>query len=263
MNRIQGAFDEIRADDALLEKTAAYLHAKRTKPQEVKLGLRVARRVSAFAAMLALVIGIGSYHLFWTAAAYVSIDINPSVELTLNRMNRVISTYAFNDDGEQILHEVDLSGRKYDEAVRQLVAAMDARGYMQSDVLVSVTVQTSNSDQEESLAKLLLQSIQSALDTAEIEVAAVSQQVWENAHGCHMSPAKYLAIQELLAVDDTATLEHYNDSSIRQIRQRTQQCKDEGGSLGEGSGHGNSDNTDDGRGSNQGGGHGNGHRGGQ
>ena len=255
-------FDEIRADDALLEQTVAYLQAKRARPQKIKSVRQVVCWVSALATVLALVIGIGSHHLFWTAAAYVSIDVKPSVELTLNRMNRVISSYAFNDDGEQLLHEVDLSGRKYDEAVTQLVTALDARGYIQSDALVSVTVQTLNSDREASLAKLLLQSIQTASNTAEIEVVKVSQQVWENAHGCHMSPAKYLAIQELLAVDDTATLENYNDSSIRQIRQRTQQCKD-GGSSGEGSGHGNSNNTENGHSNHQGGGHGNGHHGGQ
>jgi hypothetical protein len=62
-----------------------------------------------------------------------------------------------------------------------------------------------------------------------------------------MSPAKYLAIQELLNVDETATLEEYSDATIRQIRQRTQECQQEhegtdengqGQSHGQGQGHG-------------------------
>lgn len=280
MNRIQSAFDDIRADDALLEKTAAYLQSQRGKRSNVRRFPHTLRRMAAFAAMLVLVVGVFSYTMLFTAIAHVSIDVNPSVELTLNRMNRVIGTFAFNDDGERILGELNLNGKRYDEAVALLVSALDAQGYLSDDALVSATVQTANNDREQSLCDTLLQSLGAVPNTAEIEVFPVSSQVLEEAHGCHMTPAKYLAIQELLAVDDTATLEEYSDSNIRQIRQRTRACQEEhgggnsndGDSGGHGNGSGQGGNQGQGQGQSggegqhgqgQGGGHGHGYRGGQ
>lgn len=263
MNRIQGAFDEIRADDALLEQTAAYLQKQRTGKKAHPRFSCYIRPMAAMAAMLVLVIGIFVYQFYFTAGAYVSIDVNPSVELTLNSMDRVIGTYAFNDDGEQILREVNLSGKKYDEAVMLLIAAMNDRGYLTDEALVSVTVQTANSDKEQALSESLLQSVKTVSNTAKIEVFSVSSQVWEEAHGFHMSPAKYLAIQELLEIDDTATLEQYGDANIRQIRQRTQQCREEHAGTGRGSGHGDASNAGNDHGNNQSGGHGHGYQGGR
>lgn len=221
MNRIQNAFDDILADDALLENTAAYLENQRVKQNNSKRFFYTLRRVAALTVMLGLMVGTFSYMMLFTAIAYVNIDVNPSVEVRLNRTNRVIGTHAFNDDGERILSELNLNGRRYEEAVALLVSALDMQGYLSDDALISATVQTQNNDKEQSLCDTLLQSLDAAPNTAEIELFPVSSQVLDKAHECHMSPAKYLAIQELLAVDKTATLEDFRDSSIRQIHQRT------------------------------------------
>lgn len=281
MNRIQIAFDEIRADSALISQTAAYLQTQREKQSNIKQFPCKLRRIATLAAMLVLVAGIFSYTMLFTAVAYVNIDVNPSVELRLNRINRVIGTYAFNDDGKRILDELNLNGKQYEEAIALLVSALDDQGYLSDEALVSATVQTVNSDKEQSLCYTLLQSLGAASSTAETEVFPVSSQVLADAHGCHMSPAKYLAIQELLAVDESATLEEYSDSSIRQIRQRTRACQEgdyedspsNSSSHGQGNGNGQRGNQEqdtgqaDGHGQHQGqgqgGGQGHGYRGGQ
>ena len=52
-----------------------------------------------------LAVSIGGYSYIQTPVSYVSIDVNPSVELTLNRVDRVISATAFNGDGEAVLED--------------------------------------------------------------------------------------------------------------------------------------------------------------
>lgn len=280
--RIQNAFDDIRADDALITCTQAYLQERRARREGRASRLRPGRIAALAAAMLVLTVGLLGYGMFYsTAMAYVGIDVNPSLELALNRMDRVIAANAYNAQGEAILRQAAVQGKPYDEAISLLLAEMERQGYLLGDAFVTLTVQAADGAKERGLCDALLQSEGGWRDAvqspAELEVFPITQAVRETAHGYHMSAAKYLAIQELMEVDETATLEAYGDSSIGQIRRRTQACRDghDGGSGqeshsgGQGRGNGSFGGGDEpeekseqeqGDGPNQGGGHGGGHR---
>src|SRR5699024_12320720 len=45
----------------------------------------------------------GGRWLFFTPTATISMDINPSIELNVNRFNQVIGVQSYNDDGEKLL----------------------------------------------------------------------------------------------------------------------------------------------------------------
>lgn len=228
-DRIRAAFAEVRADGALIDNTMAYLRGKlETKQHKVK-SFNFVFRVGA-AAMAVLAVGIFAYNLYFTAAAHVNIDVNPSVELTLNRFDNVIGSQAFNKDGVLILSGVSLRGKTYREAIGVIISATQTNGYIAGDTLVSVTVQAMSNEKEqalcEALSRLMNEKLMPARIPAEIEVYPVTADVWSGAHNHHMSPAKYLAIQELMGVDESATIEDYRGFTIRQIRQRTQECHD-------------------------------------
>lgn len=228
-NRIRSAFGEIQADKGLIDNTAAYLKRESAKRQPKNKSYFMPKLVGTFMAMAVVIAGIFSYNLYSTADAYVSIDVNPSLELTLNRFDRVIATYAFNGDGESILSKADLSGKSYEDAAGLIISFMEAKGYFLNNALVSVTVQAASSERERllcsALQRLIDEQVQTVGAASQVEVFPVSAEVWGKARGCNLSPAKYLAIQELMEVDEEATLEAYTDSSIRQIRRRTQECR--------------------------------------
>ena len=229
-DRIRSAFSEIHADEALMNNTAAYLHRELGKRRLKNKRLALPRLAGAFAAVTVFILGIFSCNLYFTADAYVSIDVNPSIELTINRFDKVIAAHAFNEDGERILSEAGLQGKSYKEAAGLIMSCMENDGYLTDDVLISVTIQTVNSERERLLCSALQQFIGeqalSAQSTADVEVFPVSAEVWGNARGCNMSPAKYMAIKELLEVDKEATIEAYSDCGISQIRRRAQECRD-------------------------------------
>ena len=56
------------------------------------------------------------------AAAYLTIDINPSVELGVTSSEKVISARGLNSDGEQILAKVAVRGLKLQDAVARIVS---------------------------------------------------------------------------------------------------------------------------------------------
>ena len=263
-DKIRAAFAELHADEALIDDTLAYLRKEAKKRQNGSKKFSLPMRLGAVAAMILLIVGLFSYNLYFTAVAHVSIDVNPSVELTLNRFDKVIDTYAFNEDGTNILNEAGLRGKTYSEAAALLLMAIEANGYIVEDTLISVTVQATSNEREQTLCESLLQFISEKIlpvqASAEIEVFPVTAEVWSNAHGCHVSPARFLEIQELMDVDDTATIEDYADTSIRQIRRRTQECRD--GHTESNDSNSESDPQNE-QGHWQGNGHGHGYRGGR
>lgn len=63
-------------------------------------------------------------------AAYVTVDINPSIELSVDTRGRVIAATALNDDGGLVLAGLNLAGRPLDEAVEAIADKAAERGYL-------------------------------------------------------------------------------------------------------------------------------------
>ncbi|MDR3071935.1 MAG: hypothetical protein LBU41_00390 [Clostridiales Family XIII bacterium] len=220
-NRISRAFAEIKAEDCLKESTLAFLKQRINQ----KRRLPVMRLATGFACVLLLFFGgLLSYQSYFTATAYVDIDVNPSIELSLNRYGRVIAASAYNDDGTDLLAEVPLKNRGYRDALQLLFQEMTAQGYIQKAELFSLTLQTEESNRDDLLGEL--KAILSSLLTdgqreLEQDVFVVDTATKTASHDLHLSPAKYLAIQELQVVDPTATFENCRDHTISKIREQT------------------------------------------
>ena len=223
-NRITRAFAEIKTEDCLKESTMAFLETKMNR----KRGFFAKRLAVGFACALLLFFGgLFSYQSYFTVTAYVDIDVNPSMELAINRYGRVIAASAYNDDGAKLLARVSVKNKECKEALRLLIDEMYKEGYVDNAELFSLTLQT----EEESQKKLLgeLDTILSSLVTErsrgiERDVFAVDSFTKTASHDHHLSPAKYLAIQELQAVDPTATFQSCSGHTISEIREQTQAC---------------------------------------
>lgn len=63
------------------------------------------RRMTAAAAVIVMFLSTGFY-LTVPACSYVSLDAEPSIEFSLNRLNRVVSVNAINDEGREIRDEL-------------------------------------------------------------------------------------------------------------------------------------------------------------
>ncbi len=73
---------------------------------------------------------------------YVTLDINPSIELIVNRRDKVIYANALNEDGEVLLAELDLIGMDVEDAIDLIIETATNLGYIDPDAeetYVSVT----------------------------------------------------------------------------------------------------------------------------
>ncbi len=113
----------------------------------------------AVAAMLFLAISVGGigYAMQNTVYSVVSLDINPSVQMELNRNDKVIGLEALNEDAEDIITE-EMIGQDVEDVLKQLVAKSNELGYLESEgVLLISTVEkrNDNDDIDEFLVELI------------------------------------------------------------------------------------------------------------
>ena len=100
--------------------------------------------VGAAAAFVLLVgggVGIRSYQINHTIDSTVSLDVNPSVEISVNQKEEVLSVTAKNDDARTVIGDMDFRGSSLDVTVNALIGSMLRNGYLSelaNSILVSV-----------------------------------------------------------------------------------------------------------------------------
>lgn len=250
--RVQQAFDDVRLPDDVKRHTLAHIEAARVEASDVSAssptprqkipGFKAVRRaVVAMAACLALVaIGLGGFRWYEQPTAYVSIDVNPSIELSVNRFGIVVGTQGINDDGDTLLSAVSLTGREYAEALTTLTDSEAFAPYAQEDSYVEISV---TSDDERQAGEL---QAQSDARLAELpchgSCHAVDEETRSAAAEAGMGVGRYRAALELIQLEPDTTLEECASLTMRQLRDRIasygQAGEDVATGQGMGQGHG-------------------------
>ena len=134
-NQIYDAFDSVSAGRELKEKTKAYLFHASARRQS-----GFVRYAAAAACLLFVLLGIGGYGVYMTPVAAISIDVNPSMEWEVNRLDRVVSVICYNQEAEHVAETLQLKHRKYDEALTELLTSREMSGYLAENAEVSISV---------------------------------------------------------------------------------------------------------------------------
>lgn len=179
--------------------------------------------LAALAACLAVAVlgGTGGF-LWFDQTGLVSLDVNPSVELGVNRFDRVVSVRALNDQGAELLEAAQVAGRPAGEAVETLLNGDYLAPYLDTEGYAALTVQADGAAQEEKL--LNLAGASAARTDALVDVYAVDAETVSAAHGCGVTAGKYLALMELQAADPEADIMEYAHCGIGEIRRETERC---------------------------------------
>jgi uncharacterized membrane protein YkoI len=185
-------------------------------------------RLAGLAACLVLLVGgafgVQAYHADHTVDATVSLDVNPSVELQVNRRERVLSVTALNEDGAIILGDMDLTGSDLKVAVNALVGSMLQNGYLSelsNSILISVD--SGDSAQGAALQQALSAQVNSLLQTDAFHGAVLSQTIaysddlrqLADRYGITLGKAQL--IQEILAAKPACTFEELAPLTINEL----------------------------------------------
>ncbi len=141
-----------------------------------------ARAAGALAAALVMVFGGAfAYNTIEGSRvdSLVMLDVNPSLELRLNKSDRVLGIEAKNEDAVRVLDNMDLTNVPVDVAVNALIGSMLKFGYIHESAN-SVLLSVESTDQEKSvlLQRNLANSISMQLNVA--NGAVISQTLAED-----------------------------------------------------------------------------------
>ena len=101
--------------------------------------------LAGLAACLCLVF-FGYYQPNFTPYGALRIQINPDVELTLSRTDRVLELEGLNDDGQVLIEGYDYDNKDRKDVTEELVERAIDLGYLSGGETVSITVTSSDTD---------------------------------------------------------------------------------------------------------------------
>ncbi|MCI7472399.1 MAG: PepSY domain-containing protein [Clostridiales bacterium] len=180
------------------------------------------------AACLALAIGGGvagvRYQQANAVASVVSLDVNPCVRLEVNRAEKVLSAIPVNDDANQILDGMDLTGTDLDVAVNAIIGSLLKHGYV-DELANSVLVSVEDDDltRGAALEEKLTGEISQVLESASINGAILSQSfatddtLQQKAEEYGISQGKAALIQTLVDSSSHLTFESLVGLSINEL----------------------------------------------
>ncbi len=143
-------------------------------------------------------------------AATIALDVNPSIEIEVNRNQQVIDVHALNNDADIVIGDMDLENVDLDVAVNALVGSMLKHGYLSVDQnSIMISVDSGDADTAIALQKKVSADIAAMLGQKQIDASMITQtyhktaDLSKQAEANGISAAKSALISKVLDSDLT------------------------------------------------------------
>ncbi len=164
--------------------------------------------------------------------AYVTIDINPSVELIVNGNDQVVYANALNEDAEVLLADLDLVGMDVEEATDFIIETAIELGYIDldaADTVVSVS-STSDTGLGEQIKTRVKEAVNNAFQNRGLnghsEDKGFSPEFIAEAESYGVTPGFLFLAKAVVTVQDETTLEVALEMTQEELRDILKDAKD-------------------------------------
>ena len=180
--------------------------------------------IAAAAALVLAVGGFAGYQYQFAVDTAVSIDVNPSIELEVNRQEKVLRATPLNDDAQTILDGMKLEGVNLKTAVNAVIGSMVQNGYL-TDEINSILLSVDNDDEAKRVAlqEELTQGINESLQQLSVNGTVFAQSLNSSAElkalaeQYGISEGKAYWVQMLTAADSTLSADVLAKLSINDL----------------------------------------------
>ena len=183
------------------------------------------RYISSVAAAAVLVTAIGGGVAYATPYGVVSLDVNPSLEYTINRFDYVLSVEGVNEDGQEMLAGMDkkqLVHRRIGDAIEASVAQLEAGNWLrgESDEILLAAGTGADAHSERLIRELETDLCQNR-EGLEVRGLTVSREELDAARREGMSAGRRRMLHELSESEGESFVpEAWADRPIRDILQQ-------------------------------------------
>ena len=187
---------------------------------------------SLIAACLAVML-LGGGGLFYqranAVASVVSLDVNPSIELKVNRSEKVLACTPLNEDAKAILADMgngaDLKGAKLDVAVNAIVGSLVRNGYLNSiSSAIMISVEDKDTARAEKLQRELTSTVDGVLQTSESRASVLTQTLTQDAgltqqaRENSISTGKAALVNRVLAINPSLKFDALAKLSVEELK---------------------------------------------
>ena len=189
------------------------------------------RWTSLIAACLAVMLLGGGlfYQQVNAVASVVSLDVNPSIELKVNRSEKVLVCTPLNEDAKAILADMgngaDLKGAKLDVAVNAIVGSLVRNGYLDSiSSAIMISVEDKDTARAEKLQRELTSTVDGVLQTSEAKAAVLTQTLTQDAgreqqaRENNISTGKAALVNHVLALNSALKFDALAKLSVEELK---------------------------------------------
>lgn len=210
--RLRNAFTQIHAEEALKADTKAYISQKALSYTDRKTWKPYVKYAVVYSVFLLMLLAGGK--IYFTATVKISIDINPSFELSVNRFNQVVAVNGYNEDGKELASALKLRYQSYDAALNQIVENETIRQLLSDDEIMTITVTGSDKAQSKNI---LAQIETSAADKVNMYCYHANDKDVSKAHEAGLSFGKYRAYLELKKLVPNMSTDDIQGMTMREI----------------------------------------------
>ena len=162
-------------------------------------------------------------------ASVVSLDVNPSIELKVNRSEKVLVCTPLNEDAKAILADMsngaDLKGAKLDVAVNAIVGSLVRNGYLDSiSSAIMISVEDKDTARAEKLQRELTSTVDGVLQTSEAKAAVLTQTLTQDAgreqqaRENNISTGKAALVNHVLALNSALKFDALAKLSVEELK---------------------------------------------
>ena len=186
---------------------------------------------SLIAACLAVMLLGGGlfYQQVNAVASVVSLDVNPSIELKVNRSEKVLVCTPLNEDAKAILADMgngaDLKGAKLDVAVNAIVGSLVRNGYLDSiSSAIMISVEDKDTARAEKLQRELTSAVDGVLQTSEAKAAVLTQTLTQDAareqqaRENNISTGKAALVNRVLTINPSLKFDALAKLSVEELK---------------------------------------------
>lgn len=175
---------------------------------------------AALAIVAGSIFGISRFQQASAADSVVTLDINPSIALSVNNKETVTTATPLNDDAKDIMGGMELEGTNLETAVNAIIGACLQKGYLDElENAILVSVENADADTATQLQNELTTTISCAFQSGAIltQTVTVDDDLAQLAQQYNISAGKASLIQEVIAQDSTLTFESLAPLSMSEI----------------------------------------------
>ncbi|HOH88934.1 MAG TPA: anti-sigma factor domain-containing protein [Bacillota bacterium] len=182
---------------------------------------RLAGLAACFMACIFLSTGVYAY---CTPYSYVSVDINPSLSLALNRFERVISVNPLTEDAVDLIKDAkSLKNRNIDAALSEIIKTASDKGYIneeaEDEIVVIVSAKNPKQEKklEETVAKTAEKELSKVNNAGGVTVEKTNVENHKTAISQKVSPGRTVLEESLKKVMPEIKDEVVKDMSVKEV----------------------------------------------